>query len=174
MVTPGTQGCTARQRATWVTAAIAGDIMAAADDGRNADDADGSNDAGSVTVEAAMALAVLAVVLVACLAGVACAQNRSASSRAALGALRRLLRDRLGVDDGGGDREQLGADVDDPAEEACAARASPASGPSRRTSSGRACASSARRSAGARQVAELVVARGLVPSPTTSFGSHLA
>lgn len=82
MVTPGTQGCTARQRATWVTAAIAGDIMAAADDGRNADDADGSNDAGSVTVEAAMALAVLAVVLVACLAGVACviAQVRCADA----------------------------------------------------------------------------------------------
>lgn len=82
MVTPGTQGCTARQRATRVTAAIAGDIMAAAGDGRNADDADGSKDAGSVTVEAAMALAVLAVVLVACLAGVACviAQVRCADA----------------------------------------------------------------------------------------------
>lgn len=43
---------------------------------------DGRSDTGSVTVEAAMALAVLAVVLVACLSGVACviAQVRCADA----------------------------------------------------------------------------------------------
>ena len=48
---------------------------------RGAND-EGSVDRGSVTVEAAMALAVLAVVLVACLAGVACvtAQVRCADA----------------------------------------------------------------------------------------------